>query len=229
MLPTYNESKNIELLIETIWEFDDSINIVVVDDNSPDQTWKLVQELADADQRVHLVHRTEEKGRGSAGIRGFQECMNLGAEKIIEMDADFSHHPRFIPELIKASKEHDIIIGSRLVEGGGETGRNWVRQFITNLGNRYAQIVLGLSIKDCTSGYRVFDRSVFEKINLAKLTANGPAIVQEVLMAAKAKNCSMAEVPILFEERMAGESTFNFKILLNGIISVWKYRFKKWD
>ena len=228
-LPTYNESENIEPLIDDILCLREDLEIVVVDDDSPDGTWKIVQKIMEQNPRVHLVHRTKERGRGSAGIEGFRYAMQAGADWIVEMDADYSHHPRFIPTLLAAAENADVAIGSRLIPGGGEQGRSWMRQWITRIGNLYAQMVLGVSVRDCTSGYRVFRRRVFERVNLERLTSNGPAIVQEVLMACKAEKLSFVEVPILFEERQAGRSTFNWKILLHGMLAVWKFRFRKWN
>jgi dolichol-phosphate mannosyltransferase len=178
--------------------------------------------------RVHLVHRIDERGRGSAGVAGFRYAYERGAERIIEMDADFSHDPRHIPEMLEAAADADLVIGSRLLPGGGERGRSPLRVWITRLGNSYAQLVLGIPVRDCTSGFRVFQRRFFERTGFDCFRSNGPAIVQELLMAGKAAGMRMVEVPILFEERRAGESTFNIKILLRGMLSVWAFRFRRW-
>lgn len=229
MLPTYNEAENIEPLIRELLALRDDMSVVVVDDNSPDGTWEIVNRMAQEEPRVTLVHRTTERGRGSAGTAGFKRAVELGADYIVEMDADFSHQPKFIPALLEAAQNADVVIGSRLVPGGGERGRNWIRTLITSVGNRYAQLVLGVPVRDCTSGFRVFSRQALETIGLDNLRANGPAIVQEMLAAAKARGLRFAETPIMFEERAAGESTFNMKILLRGMLNVWRYRFRKWN
>lgn len=227
MLPTYNEAENIQPLIRELLALRDDMEVVVVDDNSPDGTWKLVKEMSAENPRVHLVHRTHEKGRGSAGIAGFLYAVNAGADYVIEMDADFSHHPRFIPSLLETAEKSDVVIGSRLVPGGKEVGRAVLRPIITILANWYIRTVLGLPVKDCTSGFRVFRRKVLEQIGLERMRSNGPAIVQEILVACQAKKFSFAEVPIVFEERRAGTSTFTLRIMLNGLWSVLKFRFRR--
>lgn len=225
-LPTYNEAKNIIPLIDALLETSTRMEILVIDDNSPDGTWKLVKELADKNPRVHLLHRTTERGRGTAGIAGFRKALEMGADLIVEMDADWSHHPRYIRPMLKAARRADVIIGSRLVRGGGETGRNGIRTLITRCANLYIRAILRLPVRDCTSGYRVFRRWVLEKIDWDRVQSTGPAIVQEVLVGARALDARIVEVPILFEERRAGSSTFNSKILLAGLLAQFRLRFQ---
>lgn len=230
MLPTYNEADNIGSLIDDLMAIRNDMEVVIVDDDSPDGTWKIVTRKAEQfPGRVHLVHRRHERGRGSAGITGFKQAVQLEADYVIEMDADYSHHPRFIPALLDAAGEADVVIGSRLVKGGGETGRSFVRRLITLAANLYIRLTLGLPVSDCTSGYRVFARHALETINLDRMNSNGPAIVQEILMACHTKGLRFFEVPIIFEERRAGTSTFNWRIMLAGLFAVLKFRLRKWD
>jgi len=255
-LPTYNESGNIESLVRALLELRPDLGVVVIDDDSPDGTWKIVKGLAEEfPERVDLVHRTTERGRGSAGAAGFRRALELGADYVIEMDADWSHHPRFIPSMLAAamgtgglgvppkasgvskspgasapeagSTGADVVIGSRLVRGGGETGRSFARTLITWAANLYIRLVLGLSARDCTTGYRVFSRGVLEGIDWDRVGSNGPAIVQEVLLACRAQGARIVEVPIQFEPRRAGRSTFNTRIMLAGLWNVLKFRFRK--
>ena len=226
-LPTYNEAGNILPLIDDLLALRPDISVVVIDDDSPDGTWRLVREKVATTDRVFLIHRTEERGRGSAGVAGFKFAVQKKADLVVEMDADYSHHPRFLPELINAAQNADVVIGSRLVKDGGEIGRSLVRTWITHLANFYIRIVLGIKIRDCTSGYRVFRRKVLEEIDLDTLESNGPAIVQEVLIRCKRKGFKMVEVPIIFEERRRGTSTFNTRIMLAGLWAVLKFRFNK--
>ncbi|MDK2971633.1 MAG: dolichol-phosphate mannosyltransferase [Candidatus Sumerlaeota bacterium] len=221
-LPTFNESENILPLIDELLGVSRNLEVLVIDDNSPDGTWKLVGERAETDPRVHLLHRVNERGRGSAGVAGFCKALELGADLIVEMDADWSHHPRFLRQMLRATRRADVVIGSRLVSGGGETGRNPVRTLITQGANLYIRLLLGLPVRDCTSGYRVYRRWVLEAIQWEKVQSNGPAIVQEILVAAHAAGARIAEVPILFEERRAGQSTLNSKILLAGLAAQWR-------
>lgn len=227
MLPTYNEAENIKPLIEEILALGPEYEALVADDNSPDGTWRIAGDMAKENPRVHLLHRTASKGRGTAGAEGLREAVRLGADRVIEMDADFSHHPRFIPALAEAAERADVVIGSRLVKGGGEKGRAPIRTMITFGANLYIRLVLGLPIRDCTSGFRVFRAEALNKMHLEKMRSRGPAIVQELLLAARRAGCSFAEVPILFEERRAGESTFNMKIMFAGLWSVIKFRFSR--
>jgi len=227
MIPTYNESLNIASLIKDVLAADERMEIVVVDDNSPDGTWNIVAQAAQGDPRVQLVRRMNERGRGSAGVAGFVYALDHGADYIVEMDADYSHHPRFLPAMLKAAFDGaDVVIGSRLVAGGGEVGRSGARTLLTSLANFYIRFILRLPVRDCTSGYRVFSRSALSRVPLARMTSNGPAIVQEVLQSCAAAKCTFAEVPIQFEERRRGKSTFNLKILFAGLLSVLKFRIR---
>ncbi|MBI1824740.1 MAG: polyprenol monophosphomannose synthase [Nitrospirae bacterium] len=225
MIPTYNESKNIVPLIARIHEVSPESHIVVVDDDSPDGTWKLVENLKAKDPRIHLLHRIGRKGRGSAGAEGFIYAMRQKAETILEMDSDFSHNPSFIPQFLKEIQEFDLVIGSRGVQGGGETGRGLTRPLITKAANFYIRLLLGIPVKDCTAGYRLFRRKVLEDIEVETLVSNGPSIVQEILYRAHLRNFSIKEIPILFEERVAGQSTFNFKIILSSFLMILKFRY----
>ncbi len=224
MVPTYNESGNIERLITEILAQGDDVGVVVVDDDSPDGTWKIVEEYSKRDTRVHLLRRIGRRGRGTAGIEGFQYAVKQGVEFIIEMDADFSHRPSYISSFLKEMKDCDLLIGSRMVKGGGETGRGAVRQLITRGANLYIRLVLGLPYKDCTSGYRVFSRKVLEAIDLDDIMSTGPSIVQEVLYMAHRKGFRIKEVPIIFEDRTVGQSTFNSKIMRQSLMMIPRIR-----
>lgn len=225
-LPTYNESGNIGPLIDELLALDSDIEVLVVDDNSPDGTWRLVQERAARDNRVLLIHRTAERGRGTAGLAAFRYARDNGYDAAVEMDADYSHHPRFIPSLLEPliSGEADIVIGSRLIPGGGETGRHPARRMITMAANGYIRAMLSLPVRDCTTGFRTFNRKALENIPWEMLDARGPEIVQEVLIEARRARLRMVERPIIFEERRAGESTFNYKIMLRSFGYVWRNR-----
>lgn len=227
VLPTYNESENIPSLIDELLRLSRRLEVVVVDDDSPDGTWRIVEQWAARDPRVHLIRRTTQRGRGTAGIAGFRQALDLGADLIVEMDADWSHHPRFLRTMLPAARRADVVIGSRLVRGGGERGRSPVRTLITWLANGYLRLLLGVPVRDCTSGYRVFRRGVLARVDWDRVQARGPSIVQEMLVAAQAVGARFAEVPILFEERRAGRSTFNTKILLAGLLAPWRLAFRR--
>lgn len=220
VIPTYNESKNIGLLIDEIERLGAAPDILVVDDDSPDGTSALVAKRAAGDQCVHLLTRKERKGRGYAGIAGFRQALAMGADLIVEMDADFSHHPRFIPALTEACRHADVAIGSRGVAGGGEQGRGFSRRFLTKMANLYIRLLLREPIQDCTSGFRCFRRSVLERIRLETMISSGPSIVEEVLFRAKRLGCTFAEVPIIFEQRVRGESNLSLRKLFNTFFMI---------
>lgn len=226
MIPTYNEAGNIERLIQEILAVSNDISVVVVDDDSPDGTGKILDRMRKTNPRVHVIHRIGIRGRGTAGIEGFQHALREDANYIIEMDGDFSHKPVYIPLMLKEIDTCDVVIGSRLLKGGGEFGRNIIRTWVTQLANIYIRIILNLKIKDCTSGFRVFRRNVLEAIDLNTMISSGPSIVQEVLYKACKKGFKIKEVPIVFEERMSGESTFNFRIMRESLLKMFVLRFR---
>jgi dolichol-phosphate mannosyltransferase len=225
-IPTYNEAGNIEPLVRELLALRDDLHALVVDDHSPDGTWKLVQRMAEESPRVHLLHRTEKKGRGYAGAAGFVKALEMGADWVVEMDADFSHHPRFIPPMLEAAEREraDVVVGSRLVKGGGETGRSFVRTAITLGANAYIRLLLRFPIRDCTSGFRLFRGDLLRKIPWKNIESPGPAIVQEVLRACLLNGAKIVETPILFEDRREGRSTFSAKIALAGLARALRLR-----
>jgi len=228
-LPTYNEAGNIEALARALLGMEPGIGIVVIDDDSPDGTWRIAGELrAEFPGRIEVLRRIGERGRGTAGVAGFRKALELGAQYVVEMDADWSHDPRFLPAMLAAARGGaDVAIGSRLVRGGGERDRSAVRSLLTRAANAYIRAVLWLPVRDCTSGYRVFRRWVLEGIDWDRVDSRGPAIVQEVLLACKAQGAKLVEIPILFEPRRAGRSTFNTRIMLAGLWAVLKFRFRR--
>ena len=225
IVPTYNEKENIQQLIKEILKY--GVDVLVVDDNSPDGTWKIVQELAKKDKRVHLLLRTKNKGRGLAGVAGFKFAVEKKYDYIIEMDADFSHNPKYIPDFLKNIKEFDVVLGSRAVEGGEDVGRPLLRKMITRLANGYIGMILGLKVKDCNSGYRCFKRNVLESIGLDNIIAKGPSIVQEIIYKVHLKGFKIKEIPIQFVEREQGSSKLGPQQLWRGYMMVLKLRFMK--
>ena len=225
MIPTYNEKENISLLIKKILELKiKNLHIVVVDDNSPDGTWRIAQKISKNKKNVHLLLRKTKRGRGYAGKDGFVYCLKHNADVIIEMDADMSHDPKYIPGLISGLKDADIVLGSRRVKGSKEVGRGVLRQLITLGANLYITLMLGIKAKDCNSGFRCFKRKVLEAINLEKLESKGPAIVQEVLFKAHLKGFKIREIPITFVNREKGKSKLGIKQLAAGYFMVLKLK-----
>lgn len=229
MLPTYNEAENIENLINEIYKINADFYIVAVDDDSPDGTGAILDKLSNINPHLKVTHRKDERGRGKAGIRGFQECMKLNPDIVIEMDADFSHRPEFIPYLLKEIKNADVVIASRYVNGGADK-RDFLRRTISRVANYYIKIISGINIHDFTSGFRAFNASLLQSIDLNKLTSSGPSIVQEVLFELLKRNAKIIEVPYTFYDRNAGESKLSlfllFKTLLNITVMGIRFRFK---
>lgn len=223
-IPTFNEGKNIERLIGEIRRVEPTIGIVVADDDSPDGTWKIVEKIAEMDPKVFLLRRTENKGRGSAGVDAFQFALERGAEVVIEMDGDFSHDPKYIPSLLKKIRDFDLVLGSRSVVQGLDLRKSTMRKWLTALSSLYARTVLGLPLKDCNSGYRCFRREVLEAVDLSSTLSTGPSIVQELLYKAYLRGFSITEIPIVFGEREGGESNLSFTKLLQGFLMVLKLR-----
>ena len=228
MVPTYNEKENINTLIDEILKLKiKNLHIVVVDDNSPDNTWKIIPEISKKKKNVHLLLRKNDKGRGSAGRDGFIYCLKHGADIIVEMDADMSHNPKYIPVMIKELKNADVILGSRRVKGSKEIGRSRFRRLVTLIANLYITLMLGIRVKDCNSGYRCFKREVLEKIKPEKIESKGPSIVQEVLFKAHLNKFKIKEIPITFINRTKGKSKLGLKQLAAGYFMVLKLKFMK--
>lgn len=230
-VPTFNEAGNIVPLCQELLALGPMVQVLVIDDHSPDGTWKLVQELSESEPRVHLLHRTEDKGRGRSGRDGFVRALDMGAELVVEMDADFSHQPSYIPAMVQrlqAGPDVGLVLGSRGVSGGQDADRGMFRQVLTKAANGYIRLMLGVPVKDCNSGFRCWSRSTLERIEVGQTFSAGPAIVQELLFKTARAKIGIGEVPIAFVNRREGESTLTLRILLTGYATVLKLRWMAW-
>lgn len=227
-VPTYNESGNIGALLDALLALGPGFQVLVIDDDSPDGTWRIVAERAQRDPRIHLIHRRADKGRGRSGRDGFVRALELGAPVVIEMDADLSHQPKYVPDMIRrlngGPTPVGLVLGSRGTRGGRDADRGLPRRTITKLANAYIRIVLGVPVRDCNSGFRAWKRETLETIRVAETFSAGPAIVQELLFKTARAGIGIAEVPIEFQNRQAGESTLTFGKLLSGYVTVLKLR-----
>lgn len=222
MLPTYNEAGAIRQCVEAILALPVDAGVVVADDNSPDGTGQIADDLArEHPGRVQVLHRTGPRGRGVAGVDGFIACVQLPVDYVVEMDADLQHDPADIPRLVAAADRSsaDIVVGSRYVAGGGEVNRNWSRKLVSRLANGYLRLALGLKLQDCSSGYRLFRREALTGLDLETMSASGPWILQEVLWRARNRGYRIIEIPIDFKQRVAGDSKLNIKILLRSLVT----------
>jgi glycosyltransferase involved in cell wall biosynthesis len=182
------------------------LNVLVVDDNSPDSTGLIVEEMAAREPRLSVIHRPGKLGLGAAYIAGFKKALATGAERILTMDADYSHHPRYIPAMIERSRTADLVIGSRYVRGGGAMGRSLPLRLVSYGGNAFAKIVLGLRAMDCTAGFRCYRRDVLEAIDLDSIISNGYSFLIEMLYLVQRRGWTVAEVPICYMDRQLGAS-----------------------
>ena len=231
MLPTYNEAGNIRRVAEQILSQPLDIGVVVVDDDSPDGTGVIADALHDAyPGRVDVVHRLRKRGRGTAGIAGFERCLQLGARWIVEMDADLSHSPDDIPHLVLASQDCDLVVGSRYMPGGQDADRSLLRRFVSWGANRYLQLVLGLPLDDCSSGLKCYRRHVLEQLDVRSLHASGPEIGPESLFRVKRLGFRIREIPITFVDRQVGESKLmNTATMVTSLVFPWRVRLGLWS
>jgi dolichol-phosphate mannosyltransferase len=206
IIPTYNERENIGLLVESIVGLRLGSQIIVVDDNSPDGTGELADELAARHDGVRVIHRSGKLGLGTAHIAGMKAALSDGVACILTMDADFSHHPRYLPDLMAALGRYDVVIGSRYVAGGGALYCTLPRRTLSQGANLFARMVLGLSAGDATAGFRGYRRAVLESIPLDEIVSEGYSFLIEMLYRCQQRGWSMGEVPIVFENRQRGAS-----------------------
>ena len=226
VIPTYNERNNITALIKKIRHLHiDDLNILVVDDNSPDGTADAIEEMqVDC---VEVMKRPKKLGLGSAYVDGFKYALSKGADMIVEMDADFSHQPYKIPELISSVKSgNDMCLGSRRVKGGSIIGWNFIRKFMSNSAMEFSRWFLNLKTKDVTGGFRCFHKRVFEKINLDDIKSNGYAFQEEIVYLLEKNNFKIKEIPITFVDRQKGASKLGIKEIINFFINICRLKFK---
>ncbi|MEM7118071.1 MAG: polyprenol monophosphomannose synthase [Chloroflexota bacterium] len=206
IVPTYNEADNINDLVSQLLALPVHLGVIVVDDNSPDGTGNLADQwAAKYPERVHVVHRAGKLGLGTAYLAGFKKALHeLGARRIMTMDADFSHNPRYIPAMIRLSHTKHVVIGSRYVPGGGSRNCTWKRVLLSRGGNLVARTLLGLHAEDATAGFRLYHREVLESIPLDKIFSSGYSFLVEMLFLCQRRGWQIGEVPIIFEDRRKG-------------------------
>ncbi len=225
VVPTYNEKENIEELIEKTLSTSPDIDILIVDDNSPDGTGEIAEKIAKENPRVKVLHRPGKMGLGSAYVEGFKWALEKGYDFIMEMDADFSHNPEDIPRFIEKIKEYDLVIGSRYTDGVSVVNWPISRLLLSYFANIYARTVTGVPIMDLTGGFKCFRREVLESINLDTIMSDGYAFQIEMNYRAYKKGFRITEIPIIFIERRAGSSKMSKKIVWEAFWLVWKLRF----
>ena len=223
VLPTYNEAENLPKLVSALFMLPLDLRVLVVDDNSPDDTGKIADALAVTHPgRVNVLHRAGKLGLRSAYVEGFQKAFELGAESVVQMDADFSHDPHVLNEMARHIADCDVVIGSRYIKGGS-LDENWPRwrKFLSAFGNYYARTILQFPLHDVTTGFRMWRRSALEKMPLDRIRSNGYIFLVEMAYVAFLMEYDIVEVPIHFEDRRFGKSKMSLKIQLEAALRIW--------
>lgn len=227
IIPTYNEVENLRPLLKETFSYAPQTDILIVDDNSPDGTGKLADQIHEEDPRVHVLHRTGKLGLGTAYIAGFKYAITQNYDAAFEMDADFSHNPCYLPDFLKAIEDADLVIGSRYIRGGGTPNWSLLRRFISGGGNIFARFMLGLPTHDCTAGYRCYRSEVLKSINLDTIQSQGYAFQVELAYRVTKQGFKIVETPIIFMDRRVGKSKMSRTIFLEALSYVIRTRFSK--
>jgi dolichol-phosphate mannosyltransferase len=224
VVPTYNERVNLPLIVPAILQQDPRLEVLVVDDNSPDNTGRLAEEMAATEPRLHVLHREAKQGLGKAYLAGFRWALDNGYDLIFEMDADFSHDPKFLRDFLRAIESADLVLGSRYATGVNVI--NWpISRLLLSLGaNQYARGITGLPLSDSTGGFKCFRRAVLEAIDFEQVRSNGYSFQIEMSFRAWRKGFRLVEIPIVFTDRVEGQSKMNKRIVREAIWMVWWLR-----
>ncbi len=225
IVPTYNEAENVPPLVERILSLKERVDVLIVDDNSPDGTGAVADAIAQETSRVQVIHRPRKLGLGTAYTAGFVRALEQGYDRILTMDADFSHNPRYIPALLRLTETHDLAIGSRYVPGGGVRLWGLHRRLLSRWANLFARTMLGLHVHDCTAGFRCYRAHVLETIDPRSIKADGYSYLLEMLWRVENAGFSVAETPIVFTDRRRGASKISQKEILNAAATVFRLVF----
>ena len=225
IIPTYNEKENIEQVVSEIFKHACDVNVLIVDDNSSDGTSDIINNIANSDTRVAVMHRMSGRGRGLAGIDAFKYALRRSEiEYVIEMDGDFSHQPKYIPLFLKEIKDADVVIGSRYVNGGRDSDRSYIRIIMSKLVNLFIRKYMDFNILDCSSGYRCFRKEVLNSIDWDKMISKEPSIIEEVLYECKLKRYKIKEMPIVFQERRSGTTKLGIVKLTKVFMDIFRIK-----
>lgn len=231
MIPTYNERDNISRLIDEISSLrlhhEDAVRFVIVDDNSPDGTGEIADELARKySPNIHVIHRLNERGRGTAGIAGFRYALSQDVDAIMEMDADFSHDPKYIPVFLGLIRYYDVVIGSRFVEGGEQLDREFTRELISVFANKIYRVILGCQFRDISGGYKCYRKDALASLEFNDFFSHGYPVGMETLYRLYKKGFSFVEIPIVFPNRRYGASKFKMNEAWNAVVVAFKLTWK---
>lgn len=228
IIPTYNERKNIEKLIPAIFSYVPDVQIMVVDDNSPDGTSEVVTTLQQRHPQLSLLKRQRKEGLGRAYIHAFREVLkNTSIDTVVMMDADFSHNPKYLPVMLAQAKDNITVIGSRYVKGGSVVGWEFWRRALSMAGNWYCRTITGMPIRDCTGGFNAVDTKTLGRLNLDALDLSGYAFIMDLKNGLYRIGGVFIEIPIVFVNRKEGESKISNHVIREGLLAPWKMKFKK--
>lgn len=226
IIPTYNELENLPRLLPEVLSKDESIDVLIVDDNSPDGTAAFVEDQMMTNNRIHLIKRPSKQGLGTAYIAGFKFALKNGYDFVFEMDADFSHDPKEIPRFLDEIKNADVVLGSRYINGVNVINWPMRRLLLSSFANFYTRSITGMPVHDATGGYKCFRIKVLQAIDLDKVKSNGYAFQIEMSFKAWKKGFKVKEIPIIFVDRVKGKSKMSKKIVREAVTMVWKLRLK---
>jgi dolichol-phosphate mannosyltransferase len=226
IIPTFNEADNLPRLLPIILNLGSHFNILIVDDNSPDGTAKLVKEMQKTEQRIHLIERPGKMGLGTANVAGFKYALANGFDYIFEMDADFSHDPAELPRLLTKAEEYDLVIGSRYIEGVNVVNWPMKRLLLSYFANIYTRVITGMPVRDATGGFKCFRRKVLESIDLDAIHSNGYSFQIEMSYKSWRKGFRVCEIPIVFVDRRIGVSKMSKKIVYEAVWMVWRLKIR---
>lgn len=226
IVPTYDEKDNLERFVAALLATLPELHVLVVDDNSPDGTGEIADRLAAADPRVHVLHRPGKQGLGQAYLAGFAWALARDYDRIVEMDADFSHDPRYLRPMLDASEHADLVIGSRYVAGGGTENWSLRRRLLSRGGSLYARTILGMRVADMTAGFVCYRREALERLGLDEVTSNGFVFQIELKYRAHRRGLRITEIPIVFPDRVAGVSKMHLAIAMEALTQVWALRLR---
>jgi len=227
VVPTYNERDNLSAIIESIFQYAPEVHVLIVDDNSPDGTGQLADEISSSSTgKVLVIHRPAKEGLGPAYVQGFKLAIERGYDLIIQMDADFSHDPKFLPEFFKAIENNDVVIGSRYVNGISVVNWDLKRLILSKAASLYVRVITGMPFADCTAGFICWRREALIAVDLDRPLSNGYVFLAEMKYRAFKKGWRMTEVPIVFVERRLGQSKMSGNIMIEGVLSVLKMRLR---
>lgn len=224
IIPTYNERDNLPLLLVRLLSVVPDVDVLVVDDNSPDGTGAIAEDLGRADPRIRVLHRPAKDGLGGAYVAGFRHALAGGYQRIVQMDADFSHDPGDLPRLLGRLDDADVVVGSRNVPGGGVTGWSPLRHLLSRGGSVYARMLLGLPVRDATGGFKCMRRAAVEALDLDRLRSNGYVFQIEVNHICAAAGLRFVEEPIIFRDRVRGRSKMSARIAVEAAVLVLRLR-----